>query len=421
MNYRIYPPEEIVEAVIDLPVSKSMEARRLVIDFIAGTSPAIGAEQCHDLTVLAAALSCFEGRIDLMGSGTALRLLTAVAAATEGTDVVLDGNESLRRRPMNTEVTALRQLGADIEYVGEDGFAPLHIRGRKLSGGSLPIDPTRSSQFVSALMLIAPLLEGGLRLRLEGEPVSTPYLRLTAEMMRRRGVNVDFDRYDIDIEPGHYIADSTGLRELDWSAASYWYEIAALTAGWIILPGLHADDLQGDRVLVELMPRLGVLTDFETIDDDDQPIDGAALSATPDLFGRLDADLADYPDLAPALAVTAAALSVPFRLTGLQNLRHKETDRIAALCDELLKLGIPAEVEGDSVLSWDGRRMPIAEAPVINPHGDHRMAMAFAPLAAFLPGLVIEDAEVVDKSYPGFWSDLQKAGFVVEPLEESDR
>lgn len=410
MIYRIYPPEEILEATVRLPQSKSYLARKMIIDAIAGGVACESQHPCDDITVLASALAAPGPDIDLRAAGTALRLLTAYFAATPGKEVRLDGDSSLRRRPMTILVDALRQLGADIEYLGEEGYAPLLIRGRRLAGGSLPIDPTVSSQFITALMLVAPLMESELRLRLEGEAVSMPYIKMTAEMMRRRGVTADIDRYDINLAPGRYTVADDRPVELDWTAASYWYETAALTAGWITLPGLHADDLQGDRCLAALMPRLGVLSEFG---------DELELSATPDLWGRLDLDLSQNPDLAPALAVTAAALAVPFRLSGLRNLRIKECDRLEALCAELLKIGIVVETEGADTLLWEGRRVPVTELPQIDPHGDHRMAMAFAPLAVFVPGIVIRDAEVVSKSYPAFWQQFAEAGFNVVTVGEA--
>ena len=354
MDYRIYPPEELPEVTLELPQSKSYMARKLIIDAIAGCATCDVENPCADIAALCRALEVYGSTsersagttLDLGGSGTALRMLTALFAATEGTDVTLTGDDSLRRRPMAILIDALRQLGAVVDCLDEDGYAPLRIRGRRLAGGSIPVDPTVSSQYVTALMLVAPMLESTLRLRLEGEAVSMPYIKMTAGMMRRRGVTVDIDRYDLEIAPGTYSAADNNPPERDWSAASYWYETAALTAGWIYLPGLHADDLQGDRCLVDIMPRLGVLSDFEPDDyeceGDDAGTPPLQLSATPDLWGRLELDLGQNPDLVPALAVTAAALSVPFRIDGIANLRYKECDRIDALQRELLKIGVVA-------------------------------------------------------------------------------
>ena len=200
--------------------------------------------------------------------------------------------------------------------------------------------------------------------------------------------------------------------EADWSAAAFWYEIAALTAGWVTIPGLRQRSLQGDSASAELFERLGVLTEYGD--------EGAELSATPDLYSRFDADLSDMPDAVPALAVTAAMAGIPFRISGIGSLHDKECDRIEALIAELAKLGMLAETEEyGTVLSWDGSRRPISELPVFDTYGDHRMAMALAPVAVFVPGIVIRDAGVVAKSYPGFWDDLRRAGFTVEDAEEA--
>lgn len=217
------------------------------------------------------------------------------------------------------------------------------------------------------------------------------------------------------VAPGKYRPYDEPV-ERDWSAAAFWYEIAAITAGWVTLPGLCDKSLQGDAVTAALYPRLGVLTEFEDA--------AAELSATPDLYSRLDLDMTDTPDLVQAMAVTACAIGVPFRFTGVATLRHKETDRLEALRRELLKIGCVAEIESDNIISWEGQRVPLTEMPVIDTYGDHRMAMAFAPLSVFVPGIIVRDIEVVGKSYPGFWNDMRQAGFTLtdaaEPLPEPD-
>lgn len=419
MNYRITPPEELIEATVELPLSKSYLARATVIDLLAGRTAArelSDRDRCDDVLRITAAAALPDGATaDLGGSGTALRLLTAAVAAMPGRELTLTGDDSLLRRPMQPLVDALKQLGADIEYLGEEGHAPLRVRGRQLQGGSVTVDASQSSQYTSALMLIAPLMTDGLTVNLSGVAVSTPYLRLTARMMQRCGIEVELDRDSIEVKPGTYTA-LQGQPERDWTAASYWYEIVALSAGWITLPGLHADDLQGDRVLTDIFPRLGVLTDFEAEDDDGQPIDGALLSASPDGDSHINIDLGDYPDLAPTLAATAVALNMPFKFGGLAHLHHKESDRIATLRSELAKFGIELETDARGTLIWDGSRRPVYELPAIDTHNDHRIAMAFAPLALVVPGLVIRDIEVVAKSYPTYWHDLQQAGFVLEEV-----
>lgn len=403
MDYRIFPPEEMLETSLALPLSKSISARALVMASLGAEMPSAVA-RCTDTEAISHGLANRAGTVDIGAAGTAMRFLTAYYAATPDCDVTLDGCERMRHRPIAPLVDSLRALGADISYTGEEGFPPLHIKGRRLSGGEITIDSTVSSQFISAILMIAPTMQQTLTLNLDGDTVSAPYIRMTAEMMRRRGIDVEAGRDYVTVAPGCYKGGEKEI-EGDWSAASFWYEIAALTAGWVTLTNLSADSIQGDKALRDIYPRLGVVTEFSD--------EGAELSATPDLFSRLDLDVTDTPDLVQPLAVTACAIGVPFSFTGVAALRHKETDRLDALCRELLKLGCVVETEGDNVLAWEGRRLPVGEMPVIDTYGDHRMAMAFAPVSVFVPGLVIRDAGVVDKSYPDFWNHLREAGFTV--------
>ncbi len=417
-SFRIFPPEEILETSVTLPASKSIGVRALILNWLAGEKPSDSS--CTDTRTIASVLSSGlptdESEIDIADAGTAMRFFTALCAATDGCRCTLRGTDRMHQRPIGPLVHVLRLLGADIEYAGEDGFPPLRIIGRKLSGGTVDIDASESSQFVSALMLIAPLLEAPLSIRLLGDAHATPYIRMTAEMMRRRGAEVDFERDKVEIycpQPLKAIVDA----EPDWSAAAFWYEIAALTAGWVTLKALPGESLQGDKAIAALFERLGVLTEFTD--------DGAELSATPDLWSNLDADLSDIPDTAPALVVTCCLAGIPFRLSGVGSLRHKECDRLAALTEEMAKIGCILESEAyGTCLTWDGRRLPVRALPTFDAHGDHRMAMALAPVSVFIPGIIIEDIEVVDKSYPAFWEDLQAAGFTLadpsEPLPSTE-
>ncbi|MCM1071668.1 MAG: 3-phosphoshikimate 1-carboxyvinyltransferase, partial [Alistipes timonensis] len=352
------------------------------------------------------------GKVNIGGAGTAMRFLAAYYAATPGTDILLDGDERMRQRPIGQLVDALRACGADVEYAAEEGFPPLKIKGKRLKGGRVTVDATVSSQFVSALLMVAPTMEEGLTLDLDGEPVSLPYILLTLGMMEDRGATIDRTPLTISVEPGSYFPLNNDSAEGDWSAAAFFYEITALTAGWLTLKGLRADSRQGDRRAAEYFERLGVIT--APSEDFDNAVD---LQPTPDLFGRFDADLSDTPDLAPALVVTAAMLGIPFRVTGLQSLGIKECDRLRALVEELEKTGTTIERVRDFGLEWDGRRHPIAELPVFDARGDHRMAMALAPVAAYIPGITIRGAETVAKSYPGYWDALRALGFTLEPAE----
>lgn len=407
MKIQIFPPEEIVETTVEnLPLSKSVAARALVLQALTPGAPAVSDNllpACDDITVLRSALGMRSGEIDIHASGTALRFLTAFYAATDGADVVLTGTARLCERPVAPLVDALRALGADIDYLDREGYAPLRIRGRRLMGGDVTLDASASSQFASALALVAPTMERGLRIAMGGRIPSMPYLSMTLRMLEARGIDARMEAYTAVIPPGT-LRSIEPESEPDWTAASYWYEIAAITAGWVTLPGMTDGSLQGDSVLATIGARFGVLTEFTP--------DGAELSASPDLFSRLDLDMTDYPDLVPALAVTACLVGMPFEFTGVANLRIKECDRLKSLRANLLKLGIIVEVGADTI-GWEGERMPIGEMPEIDPQGDHRIAMAFASVSAFLPGIIIRDPDVVAKSYPRFFDDLQAAGFTV--------
>lgn len=426
MDYRIYPPEELIEeGVATLPSSKSMLNRRLVLDLLAG-KPVVASPQgqeSDDIRVMRSAVdsiaSCKGGEIEInVGeSGTALRFLCAVIASRPGCNAVLTGQPGLLRRPVRDLVEVLRRCGAEIKYLGEEGYAPLRITGLPLSGGEVEVDATVSSQFVSALLMVAPLMTLGLKIKLLGEPASLPYIKMTVEMMRRRGIEVDLFPLSIEVKSGEYLHVDEPV-EADWSAAAFWCEVVALTAGWVTLDGeggarlpLPGDSIQGDASAARFFEALGVLTE-----PSEETTGAVALTTSPEVFGRLDLDLNDYPDLAPALTVTCCMLGVPFRFVGLKSLAIKETDRLTALAEEMDKVGCNVEKIRDYGLEWDGKRHPLISLPEFDPRGDHRLAMAFAPAAAYLPGIVVKDAGCVTKSYPGYWDMLRSLGFqTVDP------
>lgn len=390
-----------------LPLSKSMSNRALIISAFAGNvTISTALADCTDTNVLEAALAADSDSVNVGGAGTAMRFLTAYYASHPGRTVTLDGDARMRQRPIGVLVDALRSCGAIIDYVGADGFPPLKITGSRLRGGDLVIDAGISSQYISALLMAAPLMEHGLVLTLDGEVSSLPYIDLTIDMMRRAGADVERERETVTVGAGGYNGGELTV-EADWSAASYWYEIEALTSGFLTLYGLDKASKQGDRCVADIYANLGVTTDFDGEDG------GVELMGSPDLSPRLVLDMGHCPDLAQTVAVTCAMTGIPFRLTGLASLRIKETDRISALSTELGKVGVVTEVS-DSTIEWDGRRMPIVRMPEFDTYGDHRMALALAPVAVYIPGVVVRNAEVVDKSYPGYWDDLRAAGFTVE-------
>jgi 3-phosphoshikimate 1-carboxyvinyltransferase len=409
MNYRIFPPDELIEATITLPLSKSMSNRALIISAL--TPGAHSPEEiavCDDTAVMTAALDSDEPAVNVGAAGTAMRFLTAYFAALSGRKVTLGGNERMCHRPIGPLVDALRSCGASISYLGEEGFPPLEIEGRKLTGGELTVRADVSSQYISALLMVAPTMDRGLTVRLEGEASSLPYIDLTLGMMNRAGAEAERERETITVKPGSYAPVDWEI-EADWSAATFWYEIEAITSGFVSLRGLCEDSLQPDRRVADIFSSLGVNTEFEG-----EEAGVTDLLASPELSPRLNIDLSDTPDAAQAIAVTCSMIGIPFRLSGLSSLKIKETDRLQAISTELEKVGVTLERIGDHTLVWDGRRHPIIELPVFDTYDDHRMAMALAPASVYLPGIVVRDIEVVSKSYPGYWDGLREAGFRLE-------
>ncbi|MBQ7041516.1 MAG: 3-phosphoshikimate 1-carboxyvinyltransferase [Muribaculaceae bacterium] len=403
MNCRVFPPDEMLETRVSLPLSKSISNRALIINALTDSAlPLKKVAKCDDTDVMVVALSSDEACVNIGAAGTAMRFLTAYFSSRQGREIVIDGTERMRHRPIAVLVDALRACGATIEYVGEDGYPPLRISGKKLQGGKITLSASVSSQYISALLMVAPTMEQGLSLTLEGDIISRPYIMMTLSMMHQWGVKSEFIGNTIAIAPQKYIPVDFEV-EADWSAASYWYEIAALSSGDVSLHGLSRQSVQGDSEVSKYFEKLGINTHFN---------DGIVeLEPSPDLSPRLNIDLSDQPDLAQTIVVTSCMLGIPFHITGLSTLKIKETDRLEALRTELLKLGVKLTIERESELIWDGSRRPVYEFPVIDTYEDHRMAMAFAPVSLFVPGIVINNIEVVSKSYPDYWQHLQEAGF----------
>jgi 3-phosphoshikimate 1-carboxyvinyltransferase len=358
---------------------------------------------CDDTRVMVKALNHERvGVIDIMAAGTAMRFLTAYLSVTSGTHIIT-GTERMRQRPIRILVDALRELGAEIEYVENDGYPPLRITGKALTGQTIRLKGDISSQYISALLMIAPTLQHGLRLFLIGEVISRPYINLTLQLMAAFGVQAVWDSENSLIIEHQSYQSVPFTVESDWSAASYWYQIVVLSqSGEVELLGLFKNSYQGDSRGAEVFSRLGVSTTFT-----DQ---GVLLKKTGHCVERLEEDFVDIPDLAQTFVVTCALLDIPFHFTGLQTLKIKETDRIAALIAEMSKLGYVVREENDSELIWDGERIQPQESPVIETYKDHRMAMAFAPAAICYPQLMIVEPQVVTKSYPNYWDDLKKVG-----------
>lgn len=402
-----------------LPASKSVSNRALVINALAGNKEQLeNLSRCDDTDVMVAALRDMPYEIDVKAAGTAMRFTTALLAAGEG-EHVITGTERMRHRPIGVLVDALRLLGADIEYMDEEGFPPLRIRGRRLEGGAVDIAGNVSSQYISALLMVGPVMAQGLRLHLTGNVISRPYIDMTICTMQSFGADVEWeDASTVVVRPKPYESVPFFI-ENDWSASSYWYEMLTLMGDGdseVRLPGLMDGSRQGDSAIRYIFMMLGIKTKFGERGQQNRPTT-VTLKAQRAALPRFDFDFVNQPDLAQTVVVASALCGVPFRFSGLQTLRIKETDRIAALKYEMSKLGYVLDDSEEGVLSWDGTRCePMAE-PVIDTYEDHRMAMAFAPAAIRFPGLRINNPEVVSKSYPGFWNDLRKAGWEIEELE----
>ncbi len=404
---------------IALPASKSISNRALILNALSQSAQLPdNLSDCDDTRVMIRALQDMPEVIDIGAAGTAMRFLTAYLSVVPG-EHTITGTERMKHRPIGILVDALRQLGATITYKGEEGFPPLHIVGHKgLDGGALTVPGDVSSQYVSALLMIAPTLKKGLRLTLKGDIASRPYLNMTISMMRDFGAKVEWTGDNvIDVQPGSYLQRPYHI-ESDWSAASYWYEMTALTDdadAEVELVGLHRESLQGDSKVWKLFEELGVQTRYIA---DAEGKEVVRLRKGGSITRHFSYDFTHQPDLAQTFAVTCSMLGVPFRLYGLQSLRIKETDRIAALQNELGKI-VRLEEKGDELL-WEGLHdiesldMPACKTCEFDTYDDHRMAMALAPVCLRTAGEIqINNPEVVSKSYPSFWDDLSKAGFII--------
>ena len=415
MQYQITAPT-LLRQTIKLPASKSISNRALVIHALSGAHiQPENLSDCDDTEVIIAALRNNPYEIDIKAAGTAMRFMTAYLAVKNGDEHIITGTERMRHRPIGILVDALRHLGADIEYAGEEGYPPLHIKGRKLDGGLLEVPGNISSQYISALLLIGPMLGNGLELHLTGDVISRPYIDLTLWTMREFGANAEWSDYDtIVVKPQPY-REHPYYIENDWSAASYWYEMMALSRNEddeIRLKGLMDGSKQGDSSVRYIFSLLGVKTVFETTQEGVPTM--VTLRHSGRCVPRLEYDFVNSPDLAQTFVVCCAMLNVPFHFRGLSTLKIKETDRIEALKTEMRKLGYVLHDANASELMWNGDLCEPSLEAGIDTYEDHRMALAFAPAALRTSGLRINNPHVVTKSYPHFWEDLNAAGFGVK-------
>ena len=414
MQYHITAPHQLA-CTVKLPASKSISNRALIIHALSGGNiRPDNLSDCDDTEVIIHALHNNPTEINIKAAGTAMRFMTAYLSTRDGEEHLLTGTERMKHRPIHILVDALRRLGADIEYAGEEGFPPLRIKGRRLEGGQLEVPGNISSQFISALLLIGPTLRDGLTLRLTGDVISRPYIDLTLWTMREFGADADWSDFEtIDVKPQPY-QERPYYIENDWSAASYWYEMMALAQGddnEVTLQGLMDGSKQGDSSVRYIFSLLGVKTTFATT----QP--GVPTTVTLRNTGRcvprLEYDFVNSPDLAQTFIVCCAVKGIHFHFRGLSTLKIKETDRIEAMKAEMRKLGYVLHDVDGCELYWDGERCEPMLDNGIDTYEDHRMALAFTPAALRIDGLCINNPQVVTKSYPHFWEDIKRAAFEV--------
>jgi len=393
---------------IELTGSKSETNRLLLLAALYPNLTLLNDSNAHDVSVMKKALQLSSGTVDIHHAGTAMRFLTAYFSVSENAEVLLTGSDRMKQRPIALLVDALRALGATIEYQGEEGFPPLHIKGTVLPRSSVSIAANVSSQYLSALCLVGAKLPQGLEIELVGSITSLPYLNMTLQLLERIGVSARLDDRRIRIAPKSAIEPISLAVESDWSAASYYYSIVALSklGTKATLSTLREDSLQGDRVLSTIYKDFGVSTRFD---------DGKVIleKVSEPLSQTLSYDLKDAPDIAQTIAVTCFALGVPCHLTGLHTLKIKETDRLVALEKELTKFGAEISITDKSLHL--NKSSDFNSEVSVETYNDHRMAMAFAPLSIKVP-LSIQDANVVTKSYKSFWRDLQSLGFTISEL-----
>ena len=398
-NKELHIKIDNITARIDLPGSKSISNRALILNALS-YSPydILNLSECDDTRVTLDALESDNTTFDIGAAGTAMRFLTAFLSKTVG-EWVITGSERMKNRPVKLLVDALNALGGRIEYIEKEGYPPLRIFGSALTGGEIHLNGSVSSQYISALMMIAPLMQEGLKIYLDGKIISKPYIEMTIQMMQEFGAVIELTENTILIEPQDYIPIEYTV-ESDWTAASYWYEMLSLVGkGNIFLNGLYQESYQGDSIIADIFEQLGIHTAYLS--------EGVLLTSIKSISQGMEYDFTNQPDLAQTLAVTCCLKGIPFIFSGLQSLKIKETDRIAALINELKKLGFVLTESGEGKLAWDGELCNQAEKIVIKTYDDHRMAMAFTPAAVFYP-ISIENPEVVSKSYPGFWKDIDK-------------
>lgn len=406
MKYNISINKNKIEGRINLPASKSISNRVLIINALSYSPyPVQNLSDSDDTRVLLEALFSNQNKFDIGHAGTAMRFLTAFISKIVG-EWEITGSKRMKQRPIKILVDALNELGAKIEYLEKEGFPPLKIFGSHLKGKTIELDGSVSSQYISALLMIAPTIETGLTINLKGDITSRSYIELTLKLMEKFGVRHKWEGNSIFVPEQKYFPVDLTV-EADWSGASYWYEILALAEnGEVFLENLNLDSIQGDAILSEWFVPFGI----ESV----QQKNGVLLKKVANQpVEKLNLDFIENPDVAQTMACLCVAKKIPFHFKGLKTLKIKETDRIAALQNELAKFGAGLTEPQHGELAWNVNidLQMKHETPVVRTYHDHRMALAFAPMALAGYTIEIENPDVVSKSYPGFWDDLKSVGF----------
>ena len=399
------PKSETIK--IQLPASKSIANRLLIMQALSDHQLKLkNLSDAEDTQLLEAALKSKDSNINVGLAGTAYRFLTAYYAIQNERKTILDGAKRMHERPIKLLVEVLQEMGADIQYLKTEGFPPLQINGKQLKGGKITIDGSISSQYISALLMIAPYLENDLSIQLSGRLVSLPYIDLTIGLMKSAGAQVHREENILHVKKGNYFAEQSLQVEIDWSAAAFFYQFVALSDLSIELINLRFDSLQGDKKTATHFEKLGV----KSIETEK----GILLSKTKipnHAFASF--DLVDCPDLIPSIATVASQLIDKTEIKGVTTLRIKESNRVEALQQELAKVNVKLiDVEEDTFEVYKGKKRSDT-LPVFKTHNDHRMAMCLTPLACILPSIKIENPEVVSKSFPSYWQEIKKLGISI--------
>ena len=403
MNLEIFHPSKVCNGIINIKGSKSITNRLLFLQSLYPSIKIINESNSEDTYVMKKALNSKNNFIDIGHAGTAMRFLTSYFSIVKDRQIILTGSKRMEERPIKILVDALRKLGAKILYQKKEGFPPIKIIGTDLMSKDISLSSNISSQYISSLMLLAPIIENGLRIKLIGKVTSEPYIKMTLELLKELGINSIFKKNIIEIKPKRKINQVSYKVESDWSSASYFYSLIALcNEGEIVLNNFNKKSIQGDSCLAKIYYLLGVMTKFDN---------GKLILSKKkiEIKNVLNLNLVNSPDIAQTIAVTCLGLGINCNLKGLHTLKIKETDRLLALKNEMTKLGSEISITNDS-FHLKKINNTLNKSCLIKTYNDHRMAMAFAPLSINYP-IQIEDFEVVKKSYPNFWTDLESIGF----------